>query len=210
MGDRLPRLESINMNSTSLSYDEEFFCVRRLRIPKTQGGGQEVANIQTKQEVVNEIKAKLENATAVVLVDYRGLTVEEDTQLRKVLRESNVEYKVYKNTLFNIAVKGTQFESISDILSGPTAIAFSTEDATAPARELQKFAETHKNLEFKGGVVDGNFYDAKTIEQIATIPSKEVLLSKLLGSIQSPITNLARVIKQIAEKDGSATEAAAE
>lgn len=169
-----------------------------------------MANIQTKQEVVNEIKAKLENASAVVLVDYRGLTVEEDTQLRKALRESNVEYKVYKNTLFNLAVKGTQFESLSEVLAGPTAIAFAAEDATAPARELQKFAEKHKALEFKGGVVDGTFYDAKTIEQIATIPSKEVLLSKLLGSIQSPITNLARVIKQIAEKDGSATEAAAE
>lgn len=166
--------------------------------------------IETKQQVVNEIKEKLETASSVVLVDYRGLTVEEDTQLRKALRDANVEYKVYKNTMLNFAVKGTQFEGLSDLLAGPTAIAFGAEDATAPARELHKFAKDHKALEFKGAVVDGIVYDAQKVEVIATIPSREELLSKLLGSIQSPIANFARVIKQIAEKDGGATEAAAE
>ena len=125
--------------------------------------------------------------------------VEEDTQLRKALREAGVDYKVYKNTLIKRAVKGTVFEAVTDLCEGPTAIATSASDATAPARVLYEAAKKMPNLELKGGVVDGTFYDEKMIQVIATIPSREVLLGKLLGSIQSPITNFARVIKQIAE-----------
>ena len=157
-----------------------------------------MAKVEIKQPIVDEIAGYLADAQAMVLVDYRGLTVEEDT-LRKALREAGVDYKVYKNTLIKRAVKGTVFEAVTDLCEGPTAIATSASDATAPARVLYEAAKKMPNLELKGGVVDGTFYDEKMIQVIATIPSREVLLGKLLGSIQSPITNFARVIKQIAE-----------
>ena len=158
-----------------------------------------MAKVEIKQPIVDEIAGYLADAQAMVLVDYRGLTVEEDTQLRKALREAGVDYMVYKNTLIKRAVKGTVFEAVTDLCEGPTAIATSASDATAPARVLYEAAKKMPNLELKGGVVDGTFYDEKMIQVIATIPSREVLLGKLLGSIQSPITNFARVIKQIAE-----------
>lgn len=160
-----------------------------------------MAKVELKQPIVEEISAKIKDAQSVVLVDYRGLTVEQDTELRKQLREAGVVYKVYKNTMINFAVKGTEFEELSKHLEGPTAIAISKEDATAPARILFNFSKNAPKLELKAGVVDGTYYDEKGIQVIATIPSREELLSKLLGSIQSPITNFARVIKQIAEKN---------
>lgn len=160
-----------------------------------------MAKVEIKKPVVEEIKANLDGAQTAVVVDYRGLTVEQDTQLRKQLREAGVVYKVYKNTLVKRVVAGTEFESIADTLEGTNAIAFSKTDATAPARILANFAKTANALELKCGVVEGTFYDAAGIATIATIPSREELLSKLLGSIQSPITNFARVIKQIAEKN---------
>ncbi len=159
-----------------------------------------MAKVELKQPIVDEISAYLKDAAGVVLVNYRGLTVEQDTQLRKQLREAGVVYKVYKNTLVKRAIAGTQFEGMTDLLDGPNAIAISANDATAPARILNNFAKTADALELKCGVVEGIFYDAKGITAIASIPSREELLSKLLGSIQSPITNFARVIKQIAEK----------
>ena len=160
-----------------------------------------MAKVEIKKPIVDEISEALNGAKAAVLVDYRGLTVEEDTALRKQLREAGVVYKVYKNTMINFAVKGTEFEELSKHLEGPTAIAISKEDATAPARILYNFSKNAPKLELKAGVVDGTYYDEKGIQVIATIPSREELLSKLLGSIQSPITNFARVIKQIAEKE---------
>lgn len=160
-----------------------------------------MAKVELKQPIVEEIAGALKDAKAAVLVDYRGLTVEQDTQLRKELREAGVVYKVYKNTLVNLAVKGTEFEALAPHLEGPTAIAISTEDATAPARILYNFSKTAEALELKAGVIDGAYYDNENIKVIATIPSREELLSKFLGSIQSPITNFARVIKQIAEKN---------
>ena len=160
-----------------------------------------MAKVELKQPIVDEIKASLEGAQGVVVVDYRGLTVEQDTQLRKQLREAGVVYKVYKNTLVKRAIAGTEFEPMAEVLEGPNAIAFCKTDATAPARILANFAKTANALELKCGVVEGTFYDAAGIATIATIPSREELLSKLLGSIQSPITNFARVIKQIAEKN---------
>ena len=166
--------------------------------------------IEEKQKVVNEIKEKLEKASSVVLVDARGLTVEQDTKMRKALREAGVDYKVYKNTMMNFAFKGTQFEGLSEYLEGPSAMAYSTEDATAPARVLAQFAKTADKLEIKAGVVEGTVYDAKGMAAIANIPSRDVLISKLLGSLQSPITNFARVMNQLAEKGGAAAcEAAA-
>ena len=162
-----------------------------------------MAKVELKQPIVDEISNYLNGAAGVVLVDYRGLTVEQDTQLRKQLREAGVVYKVYKNTLVKRAIAGTQYEGMTDLLDGPNAIAISANDATAPARILSNFAKTAEALELKCGVVEGTFYDAKGIAAIANIPSREELLSKLLGSIQSPITNFARVMNQLAEKGGA-------
>ena len=166
-----------------------------------------MAKVELKQPIVDEISGVIKDAQSVVVVDYRGLTVSEDTQLRKQLREAGVSYKVYKNTLVSRAVEGTEFESLREVLEGPSAFAISTEDATAPARILAKFAKTAPNLEMKAGVVEGTFYDAEGIKAIASVPSREELLSKLLGSLQSPITNLARVLNQIAEQGGAADAA---
>ena len=175
-----------------------------------------MAKIELKQPIVEEISASIKDAQSVVLVDYRGLTVEQDTRLRKELREAGITYKVYKNTMMNFAFKGTDFEALAPYLEGPSAIAISTTDATAPARVLCKFAKEADKLEVKGGVVEGTVYDAAGIANIAKIPSREELISKLLGSLQSPITNFARVMNQLAEKGGAsaceapATEAPAE
>jgi large subunit ribosomal protein L10 len=162
-----------------------------------------MAKVELKKPIVDEIAAAVKDAQSVVLVDYRGLTVEQDTQLRKQLREAGITYKVYKNTMMNFAFKGTDCEALLPYLEGPSAVAISTEDATAPARVLCKFAKTADALEVKGGIVEGIAYDADGIKEVAKIPSREELLSKLLGSIQSPITNFARVMNQLAEKGGA-------
>ena len=162
-----------------------------------------MAKVELKQPIVEEISAGIKDAQSVVLVDYRGLTVEQDTELRKQLREAGVTYKVYKNTMMNFAFKGTDFEGIAPYLNGPSAMAFSNTDATAPARVLAEFAKKAPKLEIKAGVVEGTVYDAKGMQAIASIPSREVLISKLLGSLQSPITNFARVMNQLAEKGGA-------
>ena len=164
-----------------------------------------MAKVELKQPIIEEISASIKDAQSVVVVDYRGLTVAEDTQLR----EAGVTYKVYKNTMMNFAFKGTDYEILAPVLEGPSAIAISTEDATAPARILAKFAKTAPALEIKAGVVEGTFYDANGMKAVAAVPSRDELLSKLLGSLQSPITNLARVLNQIAEQGGEVTEAPA-
>ena len=156
-------------------------------------------NRTLKEAKVAEIKEKLEKATSVVLSKYQGLTVEEDTVLRKNLREAGVEYKVYKNTLVTLAAKELGLEGIVEYLEGPVAIAFGYEDVTVAARVLNDFAKDHKKLELKAGIVEGEVYDTDKIKQLATIPSKEVLIAKLLGSIKSPIASFARVINAIAE-----------
>ncbi len=166
-----------------------------------------MAKVELKQPIVDEISGVINGAQSVVVVDYLGLTVAEDTQLRKQLREAGVTYKVYKNTLVNRAIQGTEFEGLKDVLEGPSAFAVSTEDATAPARILAKFAKTAPALEIKAGVVEGTFYDAEGMKAISAVPSRDELLGKLLGSIQSPITNLARVLNQIAEQGGAADAA---
>ena len=159
-----------------------------------------MAKVELKQPVVQAIAEDVKDATSVVLVDYRGLTVAEDTEMRKQLREAGVIYKVCKNTMMKRAFEGTEFAGLEEYLEGPSALVVSKDDATAPARIICKFAKTNDKLEVKGGVVEGAFYDAKGVEVLSTIPSREELLAKFLGSIQSPITNFARVIKQIAEK----------
>ena len=162
-----------------------------------------MAKVELKQPIVEEISAAIKDAQSVVLVDHRGLAVEQDTELRKQLREAGINYKVYKNTMMNFAFKGTDCEALVPYLKGPSALAISTEDATAPARVLCKFAKTADKLEIKGGIVEGTVYDAAGITNVSKIPSREELLSKLLGSIQSPIANFARVMNQLAEKGGA-------
>lgn len=159
-----------------------------------------MAKVELKAPIIEEIKSQFDGAAGAVLADYRGLTVAEDTTLRKTLRDNSVIYKVYKNTYIKRAIAGTPFEGLSASLEGPTAVAISKTDATAPARLLSKFAKTAPKLEIKCGIVEGTFYDNNTIKAIADIPSRDELLSRLLGSLKSPITNMARVINQIAEK----------
>ena len=165
-----------------------------------------MAKIEAKQVVVNEIKDRLSRAASVVVVDARGLTVEQDTALRKSLREAGVDYKVYKNTMVTLAVKDTPFEGLAQYLEGPSAFAFSYGEATTAAAILDKAVKNLENLEFKASVIENTLYDAAGTKAIAGIPSRDVLLSRLLGSFKSPMSSFARVIKQVAEKDVPAAE----
>ena len=163
-------------------------------------------NRQLKEAKVAEIKEKLEKAQSVVLASYQGLTVEQDTNLRKSLREAGVEYKVYKNTLVTLAPKELGFDGIVEYLEGPVSIAFGYDDATAPARILNDFAKDHNKLELKAGIVEGKLFDTAEVKKLATIPSKEVLIAKLLGSIKAPLSNLAYLLSAIADKKEESAE----
>ena len=155
---------------------------------------------QQKQVIIDEIKAKLENPQSAVVIDYMGITVEQADAMRKKLREANVDYTVYKNTLMKRAIEGTAYAPLADVLDGPSAIAISAEDATAPARVLNEIIKDFKKMEFKAGVVEGEFYDKAGIEQIAEIPSREVLIAKFMGSIQSPVSKFVRTLQAIADE----------
>ncbi len=159
-----------------------------------------MAKIEQKQVIVNEIKEKLERASSLVVVEATGLTVEQDTALRKKLREAGVDYKVYKNTMVEFAVKDTPYEGIAQYLAGPNTFAFSYDDATTAASIISKESAKLKNLQFKAGVIENTVYDAEGMKVVAEIPSRDVLLSRLLGSFQSPMASFARVIKAIAEE----------
>ena len=154
---------------------------------------------QAKQVIIDEIKSKLEGAQSAVIIDYMGITVEQADAMRKKLREANVDYTVYKNTLVKRAIEGTEFESLKDVLEGPSAVAISKEDATAPARVLNEVIKDFKKMELKGGVVEGEYFDKDGIQAIADIPSRDVLIAKFLGSIQSPVGKLVRTFAAIAD-----------
>jgi large subunit ribosomal protein L10 len=159
-------------------------------------------NRKAKETVVDEIRDRLSRTKSIVLVDARGLTVEQDTMLRKSLRKvGNIDYKVYKNSMMNFAIKGTEFEGIKEHLAGPTAVAFSYEDATAAAAAISKHLKGMPALEFKASAIEGTIYDAKATKIIAEIPPREVLISRLLGSFKSPMSSFARVVKAIADKE---------
>jgi large subunit ribosomal protein L10 len=164
-------------------------------------------NITKKQEIVNEIKEKVKKAASVVLVDGRGLTVYQDTELRRKLREAEIDYKVYKNSLMELAFKGTPYEPLEKYLAGPTTLAVSYDDATAAARAINKELKGLPNLEFKAGVVENTLYAAAGIKSIADIPGRGELLSRLLGSLKSPMSSFARVVNQIAEQKGGGVTA---
>lgn len=158
---------------------------------------------QAKQLVIDEIKERIEGAVSVVVVDYIGLTVEEADELRAELRAANVGFTVYKNSLIKRAIAGTEYEALGegDVLKGSTALAFCTEDATASARIIKKAKDKYNKMAFKGGIVEGAVYDKAQIEEFANIPSREVLIARFMGSIQSPLTKLALTLKAIAEKE---------
>lgn len=155
---------------------------------------------QQKQLIIDEIKGKLENAAAAVVIDYMGITVAEADAMRKTLREANVDYTVYKNTLIKRAIEGTEYAPLAEVLDGPSALAISTEDATAPARTLNKIIKDFKKMEFKAGVVEGTYYDKAGIEAVAEIPSRDELIAKFMGSIQSPVGKFVRTLAAIAEE----------
>ncbi len=156
--------------------------------------------IERKKEVVEEIKDKFNRATATVIVDYRGLDVEESTELRKQFREAGVDYKVYRNTLVRRAAQETGNEALIEDLNGPNAIAFGFDDPIAPAKIAKNFAKNHEKLELKVGVLEGEMYRGAQLEKIASIPSREELIAKLLGSLKAPVSNFAYVLKAIADK----------
>ena len=158
-----------------------------------------VENLKVKAAVIDEIKAKLEGAQSVVVFDYMGTTVDEATAMRKALREANVDYAVYKNTLIAKAIEGTQFEDLKDALSGPSALAVSKDDAVAPARILNKAIKDYNKMAFKAGYVEGIKYDAEGLTAIASIPSRDELIAKFMGSIQSPVGKFVRTLAAIAE-----------
>lgn len=155
---------------------------------------------QQKQVIIDEIKAKLENAQAAVVIDYMGITVAQADAMRKTLREANVDYTVYKNTLIKRAIEGTEYAPLAEVLDGPSALAISAEDATAPARVLNGIIKDFKKMEFKAGVVEGTFYDKTGIEAVAEIPSRDELIAKFMGSIQSPVGKFVRTLAAIAEE----------
>jgi len=166
-----------------------------------------MAKIEQKKPVVAEISGHIDGAQGVVLVNYSGLTVAQDTELRKQLREAGIVYKVYKNTMMRLAFQGTPCEALNKHLGGTNALAISKTDATAPARVIAEFAKKNPKLELIAGVVENGYYDENGIKAIAEVPNREILLGRLLGSMQSPIANFARVIKQIAEPSEAAAEA---
>jgi large subunit ribosomal protein L10 len=156
--------------------------------------------IELKQQIVSEISDKLKNSVSTVVVDYRGLSVAEVTELRKQLREAGVEFKVYKNSMTRRAAEANGLADLNAALTGPNAIAFSTEDVVAPAKILNDFAKKHEALELKAGVIEGNVATAEEVKALADLPSREGLLSMLLSVLQAPIRNLALVTKAVAEQ----------
>lgn len=164
--------------------------------------------LEKKQQIVEELKGKLSKAVTGVVVDYKGISVADDTALRKELRENGVDYFVVKNTLLSRAIEGTDLEDMKSVLEGTTAIALSDEDYTAAARILCKYANAHENFNVKSGFLDGKLIDLETIESLAKLPSREILLATVLSAFQAPIAAFARAVQAIVDKDGEESESA--
>lgn len=166
--------------------------------------------LEQKKAIVDALANKLSHAASGVLVKYEGITVDQDTKLRKALREAGVEYTVVKNTLIGKACDEAGFEDLKPQLEGMNAIAISAEDPIAPAKILKEYAEKIETFEIRGGILDGAVVDAATVNELASIPPKEVLIAKLLGSMQSPLYKFAYVLQAIVDKENEGAEEAAE
>lgn len=160
--------------------------------------------LESKKVIVADLVERLKAAQAGVIADYRGLTVAQDTELRAKLREAGVEYTIVKNTLTRFAANEVGLEGLDPVLHGPTALATSSTDVVAPAKVLVEFAKANEQLEIKAGFVDGKVIDANEVKVYASIPSKEVLISKMMGSLQAPIGSLVRALDAIAKNMESA------
>ena len=160
------------------------------------------ASLEAKKELVEEIKNKIQSSISLTFVDYRGLTVEEDTKMRRELREAGVEYKVYKNRLILKALQDLGMTGYDDLLQGTTAVAFGMQDEVSAPRIIVETSEKTKKMQVKGGILNGNRVEADMVNQLAKIPSKEVLISKLLYLLQSPVRSVAIALNAIAEKKG--------
>src|SRR5690625_2925958 len=169
-------------------------------------GGVAMSVIEAKKQIVEEISEKFKDSQSAVLVDYRGLNVAEITALRKELRDNNIEYKVYKNTLTKRAVESAELSELSEQLVGPTAVAFGKDDVVAPARILHNFSKDHEALEIKGGVIEGKVATLDEIKELSTLPDHDGLVSMLLSVLQAPIRNLAYATKAIADQKEEAGE----
>jgi large subunit ribosomal protein L10 len=156
--------------------------------------------IEQKKQIVTEIADKFKASQSTIVVDYRGLTVSEVTELRKQLREAGVDFKVYKNSMTRRAAEAVELSGLNEALTGPNAIAFSNEDVVAPAKILNDFAKKHEALEIKAGVIEGNIASVEEIKALAELPSREGLLSMLLSVLQAPIRNLALAAKAVADQ----------
>lgn len=156
--------------------------------------------LEQKQALVDEISGKLKEATSVVVVDYRGLSVAQVTELRKQLREEGIEFKVYKNTMTRRAAEAAGLEGLNEYMTGPNAIAFSNEDVVAPARVINNFAKENDALEIKAGVIEGNVATLEEVKALAELPSREGLLSMVLSVLQAPIRNFALASKAVADQ----------
>ena len=166
--------------------------------------------LEQKKQVVADLVERLNSSCAGVIVDYKGINVEDDTKLRKDLREAGVNYTVVKNTLLKRAIAETELNGLDAVLEGTTAIATSADDYVAAARILSKFADTHKNFEIKNGFIDKEVIDVAKISGLATLPSREILLANVLGAFQALIAAFARAIQAIVDKDGEGEAAPAE
>ena len=156
--------------------------------------------IEAKKQHVDDISDQLKNSVSTVLVDYRGLSVSEMTELRKQLREAGVEFKVYKNTMTRRAAEKAELAEINEFLTGPNALAFSNEDVIAPAKIINNFAKEHEALEIKAGIIEGTFTPAEDVKAIAALPGKEGLVSMLLSVLQAPVRNFAYAVKAVGEE----------
>ena len=155
--------------------------------------------LNEKKQAVAELVEKLKNAATGIIVDYRGLSVAADTDLRKQLREAGVEYKVIKNTLCKFAVKEADLADLDPVFNGPTAIAMSTDDPVAPAKILADFAKKNEALEIKSGFMDGTVLSIDEIKSLAATPSREVLLATILSSLNAPASKLVRTLQAIVD-----------
>ncbi|EIE3632602.1 50S ribosomal protein L10 [Staphylococcus pseudintermedius] len=155
--------------------------------------------IEAKKQQVDVIADQLKGSVSTVVVDYRGLTVAEVTELRKQLREVNVQYKVYKNTMLRRAAEKAGIEGLDEFLTGPTAVAFTTEDVVAPAKVIAGFAKEHEALEIKSGIMEGSVITADEVKTVGSLPSHEGLVSMLLSVLQAPMRNFAYAVKAVGE-----------